>query len=297
MEKLLISGQSGFIGSNLVKVLSKKYKITGIASKKIPKSEITQIKKNILDVNNKDIPKDLSKIIHLAAITDVEFCQKNPIECFSINIQGTKNLLDIARKRDAQFLFLSTSHVFGKPEQIPIDEKHPRNPTSIYAQSKLAGEILCEHYSNTYGLDVSVVRLFSIYGPQSPPHLVSTKIISQLLTQKILQLGNIKPKRDFLFVNDAINAIDLVLNKTHGYNSFNVGSGQSNSIKEICDLLIKISGKQVKVKSLKSKIRKNDADEVIANISKIKKIGWRQKTSLNEGLQLTYDWFKFKNTR
>ena len=108
MKKLLISGQSGFIGSNLVEALSKKYKIIGIASKKIPNSKIIQIKKNILKVNYNDIPKDISSIIHLAAITDVEFCQRNPLECFSVNIHGTKNLLDIARNSNLQF-FESTA--------------------------------------------------------------------------------------------------------------------------------------------------------------------------------------------
>lgn len=292
MKKILLTGHSGFIGSHLVDSLSTKYQVVGLAKKILPKSGLTQIKQDIQKIKVNKIPKNVSYIIHLAALTDVLYCQNNPDECFDVNVKGTQKMLEVARKQDSKFVFLSTGHVSGTPKKLPINENHPRNPTSIYSGSKLAGEILCESYSKTYGMDVSIIRLFSIYGPRSPAHLVTSRIISQLLTNNILYLGNLRPKRDFLYVGDAIKAIELVLRKSHGFNSYNVGSGKSHSIYEICKILIKIAGKKIIIKSKKSTFRKNDIGKIVADCSKIKKLGWKPQTELHEGLKLTYDWFK-----
>jgi len=295
LKKILLTGHSGFIGSHLVDSLSNKYQVVCLAKKILPKSGLTQIKQDIQKINVNKIPKNVSHIMHLAALTDVLYCQNNPDECFDVNVKGTQKMLEVARKLDSKFVFISTGHVFGTPKKLPINENHPKNPTSIYSGSKLAGEILCESYSQSYGLDVSIVRLFSIYGPRSPPHLVTSRIISQLLTNNILYLGNLRPKRDFLYVGDAINAVELVLRKLRGFNSYNVGSGKSHSISELCKILTKISGKKISIKSRKSTLRKNDIYEIVANSSKIRTLGWKPKTELHEGLQLTYDWFKSQN--
>lgn len=292
MQTLLVTGHSGFIGSNLIQKLSKKYKIIGLGLEKLENTKILQIKKDIRKINQAKLPKKISGIVHLAAITDVDFCQNNPTKCFDVNVQGTQNLLEISRKKNYKFLFLSTGHVFGQPKYLPINEDHPKNPTSIYAASKLAGEKLCASYSKSYGMDISVVRLFSIYGPRSPSHLVTTKIINQLLTKKSIQLGNQSSKRDFLYIDDAINAISIVLKNQHGFNTYNVGFGKSYSIKELCQTLIKIANKKVIVKTKKTTLRKNDIPEFIADSKKLRNLGWKPKIILNDGLKLTYDWYK-----
>ncbi len=297
MNTLLVTGHSGFIGNNLLDSISNQYRIFGLSKKKLSykkrNQNVTQIKQNILNIDEKKIPRKISCIIHMAALTDVKFCEENPLKCFEINVTGTQNMLEIARKQDSKFLYMSTSHVFGIPKKLPIDENHPRNPTSIYSASKLGGEILCESYSKSYGLDVSIIRLFSIYGPKSPPHLVTSKIISQFLTKKnTLYLGNLSPKRDFVYVNDAIKAIELVLKKIKGFNSYNVGSGKAYSIQEICNHLKKIANKKVTIKTTKSLKRKNDIDKIVANPTKMKKLGWTPETNFYDGIKLTYDWFK-----
>ena len=294
MDTVLVTGQSGFIGSNLIPALSKNYKIIGLAKKKLPKSNIVQLNQDVLKVQFSKIPKNVSSIIHLAAIADVNYCEKNPSRCFNVNVLGTQKMLELARKRNLKFLYLSTGHVFGKPKKLPINENHPRNPNSIYAMSKLGGEMMCETYSKAYDLDVSVVRLFSIYGPHSPRYLVTSNIISQLLTSNSVKLGNVFPKRDFLYVDDAINAIKLVLKKIHGFNSYNVGYGKSYSILEIYKILSKMVGKKVEIKSSKNKIRKNEVKNVVADIKKIKKLGWNPEVKIEKGLELTYQWFKTK---
>lgn len=295
MKKILITGHSGFIGSNLVNSISDKSKLIGLSTKYLPASiGIKQIKKNILKTSFNQIP-NISHIIHLAALTDIKFCQKNPSKCFEVNIRGTAKILELARKRDCKVIFLSTSHVFGKPQFLPINEDHPRIANSIYSASKISGEVLCESYSKSYGIDISIIRLFSIYGPNSPSHLVTNKIISQLLKKNTIKLGNVKTKRDFLYVDDAINAIKIVLKKTHDFNSFNVGTGKSTSILDICKILQKFSQKRVKIESQKSLLRKDDIKDMRADIHKIKKIGWKPKTNLEQGLKQTfYSYSKFR---
>ncbi len=289
MKKILVTGYSGFIGSNLTGKLVKKYEVVGVSNVKNSISSIIRIEKDIRKLSTRDIPKDISHIIHLAALSDVSYCQENPSECFDVNIRGTQNLLEISRKIGSKFLFVSTSHVYGTPINLPISEKHPKNPASIYASSKLAGEIISESYAKNYGMDVSIVRLFSVYGPNSPSHLVISRIINQIRTSNMIKLGNLYPKRDFVFVDDVVSAIELVIKKSSGFEIFNIGSGKSFSIQEICKILQQISDKNIAIRSVHALKRKQEIRNVISNISKIVKIGWRPQTSIKTGLQVTFE--------
>jgi len=277
LKKILITGANGFIGKNLLKEVIPKYKIIGVSLSQGKKNKnYFPIKKNILKLTNNDVKDNLYGVIHLAALTDVKFCEKNPYQCFVTNVLGTQKALDIARKKDCKFIFVSTSHVYGKPHTLPIKETHPKNPTSIYAASKLAGEICCEGYSKSYGMDVSIVRLFSTYGPYSPSHLVISRIISQLRNNSI-KLGNLQAKRDFVYINDVTKALKLVFEISKGFADYNLGTGKSYSILEVYKILQNLSGLNPKIESVKSRLRKFDVPEMKAETSKIKKLGWKTK--------------------
>jgi len=159
LKKILITGHSGFLGTNLINYLADKYDILGLSDNLKKFDNIKQIKGDVKKISFNKIPKNISCIIHLAALTDVRFCENNPTACFESNVSGTQNMLEIARKLNSKFIFLSTSHVYGKPKKLPILESHPRNPISFYATSKVLGEILCESYSKTYGMDISIITL------------------------------------------------------------------------------------------------------------------------------------------
>ena len=292
MKTVLVTGYNGFIGSNLIPELQKKFHLIGISKSKHSDINIKQIKHDISKNNIIQLPEKISAIIHLAALTDVNFCQNNPEKAFVTNIQGTKQILELARKKDSNVIFLSTAHVFGKITKNPIGEKYEKNPNTIYGITKLAGEIMCKSYSNSYGLNIAVPRLFSIYGPYSPIHSVTSNIIRQILTKKSLQLGNIKSKRDFLYIKDAIDAIQVIMKKNKKFNDYNIGSGKSYSILEICNIIKKLSKKDnIPIKTITSKVRKNDSSNIICNSSKIKKLGWSPKISIKKGFKLTFDWY------
>ena len=292
LDKILVTGSGGFLGSHLVeKLIRKKSKVIGLSINPGKAHKMIPIRGDITKVTN--ISNDMSCIVHFAALTDVDYCQKNPKECFATNVLGTQNMLEIARKHDSKFIFASTSQVFGIPKKLPISENANLNPSSIYAASKAAGELLCETYSKSYGLDITVARSFSIYGPKSPPYLVTTKIITQIINGNKIRIGNLSPKRDFLYVSDAISAFELLINKNlKGFSKFNVGFGKSFSIREICKKLVQISRKKIFIESDKNLFRKSEIPNLVCDSSKIKKLGWRPKISIEEGLQMTFESFK-----
>ena len=295
MKQIVITGHNGFLGSNLLlKLISEKYDITGI-SKTIKKNNlIKQIKRNILDIKESDIAKN-SCIIHLAAITNVAYCEKYPEECYKVNAIATQKILEIARKKNCSLIYPSTSHVYAIPHKLPIKEAHPTNATSVYSESKISGEKLCETYSKSYGLNISVLRLFSTYGPKNSEYKVESRIITQLLSNRSIKIGNLFPKRDFIYIDDVIRAFQIVMKNLKGFNTYNVGSERSYSIQEICNILKKLSGKKNPIIVDKKKLRKNDIKNVVSDCSKIKKLGWKPKISINKGLELTLNWYIAKN--
>ena len=295
MKQIIITGHNGFLGSNLLlKLISEKYDITGI-SKTIKKNNlIKQIKRNILNIKESDIANN-SCIIHLAAITNVAYCEKYPEECYKVNAIATQKILEIARKKNCSLIYPSTSHVYAIPHKLPIKEAHPTNATSVYSESKISGEKLCETYSKSYGLNISVLRLFSTYGPKNSEYKVESRIITQLLSNRPIKIGNLFPKRDFVYIDDVIRAFQIVMKNLKGFNIYNVGSERSYSIQEICNILKKLSGKKNPIIVDKTKLRKNDIKNVVSDCSKIKKLGWKPRVSINKGLELTLNWYNTKN--
>ncbi|MGB6463777.1 MAG: GDP-mannose 4,6-dehydratase [Nitrosotalea sp.] len=291
MDKILITGSGGFIGSHLAEdLLRRKSRVIGLSIDPKKIHGVTQMHGDIKKITS--MPKDVTCIVHLAALTDLDYCQHYPKECFDTNVMGTQNMLEIARKHDSKFIFASTSQVFGIPKKLPISENAELHPSSTYAASKSAGELLCEAYSKSYGLDIIVVRAFSIYGPQSPPYLVTTKIIKQIINDNKVHIGNLSPKRDFLHVSDIVSAYELLIDKNlKGFLKFNVGYGKSFSIHDICRKLIRISKKNVVIESDKKLFRRSEIPNLVCDASSMKKLGWKPKVSLIEGLRLTFESF------
>ena len=167
MKKILITGATGFIGTNLIPQLIKNHKIVGISKNKIKSSK--NFISSSIDITNENlkIKNKFTDIIHMAAHSDVTYCNLNPTKCYELNVKSTQKMLEIARKNDSSFVFLSSSHVYGDPNKQSISENSSCNPSTHYASSKRMSEILCETYAKTYGLDIQVARLFSVYGPKS----------------------------------------------------------------------------------------------------------------------------------
>ena len=288
MKKILITGSSGFIGKNLVESLLSEYEITGL-SKKQKNSKSEHVTKDISKITSKDF-KNIFCVIHLAAITDLKVCKDFPDQCIATNVLGTQKILESARKNNCKVIYASTSHVYGIPKKLPINETTSTSPTSMYAGSKLAGEILCESYHKQFDMDISIVRIFSVYGPESNNHYVVSNIVEQLKKSNKIKLGNVNSRRDFIFISDVINAFKIILNNINGFNIYNVGAEKSYSIKEICKKFEKLHGKKIIIKSTVKQNSKFDAKNIVCDATKLKKLGWKSKISLDEGLKKMYEY-------
>lgn len=281
--KVLVTGSKGFIGKHLCsRIKESESLVLGKANKYEMKLDVMS-KRTLQEVES-----GINVVIHLAAKSSVVESFRMPYETYHTNIIGTLNLLELARLRNIQkFIFVST-YVYGQPEYLPVDEKHPVNPHSPYNQSKLVAEQLCRYYSDNYGIGIVVIRPFSIYGPNSRSNSFISSIIRQISQNGNVSLSGYKTRRDFLFIDDFINLIELILNKfPSGYNIFNVGYGRAYTLEEVSRYVGRIMKKKISL-HYDQNIRIQDVTDMVADISKVsREFKWKPITSLRKGLKLS----------
>ncbi len=277
-KRILVTGGDGFIGSHLVPKLEELGAEVTVASKNKSGSG----KFISIDVTSSSLNlKKYDAVFHLAGIADPRACEENPGQAFLVNSYGSLNVMEACRRSGVERILLSSSaHVYGIPQYTPIDEKHPLKPVSAYGRSKVAAEQICEEYGAT------ILRFFNIYGEEQRGDYLIPTIISNLDKESIT-LRNLDSKRDFIYVDDVVDAMLLALH--HPNECFNIGSGRGYGSQEIAELLFKISGKKPRLASLN---RPDSVPVLIADIGKAKKeLGWEPKVKLEEGLRRVYGGF------
>lgn len=294
-KKVLLTGATGFVGPYLVKellerkagikvlIMDKARNLTGL------QDTITLVSGNITDPGSlHNIMEDVDIVFHLAAISNVNYAIAHPRETFETNATGTLNLLEEARKNEVEkFVYISSSHVYGIPQYLPMDEKHPIHPHEPYAASKAAAEMLVNIYGLNYGLKTTIIRPFNMYGPGQSEDFIIPSIIGQALKKDMIELGNLSPTRDLLFITDAIKGMFTIAEQGEGI--YNIGSGNETSIKEVVETIINIIDPAKKYVSIESRKRSNAVDipRMCADVSKLKKLGWSPLVDLKEGLLKT----------
>jgi len=276
---VLVTGGDGFIGSRLSYKLRELGAEVTIASKN--KSEASNFIS--IDVTN---PRTLEfdgydVVLHLAGIADPRICEENPQEAFLVNSYGSLNVMEACRRSGVGRMLLSSSaYVYGIPRYTPIDEKHPLSPVSAYGRSKVAAEHICKAYGAT------ILRFFNVYGAgQRGEYLIPT--IMSNLGKGSITLRNLGSKRDFVYVDDVVEAMLLAVDRAG--ECFNIGSGRGCTPQEIAELLFEISGKHPQLTSLNIQ---DTVPELVADISKAKKLlGWQPKVTLEEGLRKAFGGF------
>jgi len=273
MSNILVTGADGFIGKKLVS----KLKASGyhVIEHSIADGDITSASFEGYEIHH---------VFHLAAQTFVPASWENPKQFYNVNVMGTVNMLECCRKCNAGLTFPST-YVYGVPQFLPISERHPVNPNTPYNHSKVLCEDLCSFYHKVFGINIVVLRPFNIYGAgQSTQFLIPT-ILDQVLDGNVreIHVKDLVPKRDYLFVDDLISAMYLTIGKT-GYHVYNVGSGMSKSVEEVILNIEKITGINKPYLSVNAR-RKNEIDDIVADISKITaELGWSPKFDWESGI-------------
>ena len=296
---ILVTGGLGYIGSYLCNKLSENNNniiiLDNFSNSLNTIKEKEKIKIIEGDIRDKKIVDnmvdDIDTIIHTAAQISVLKSIEDPIYDSDNNINGTLNILEAARESEIErFIYISSAAVYGVPTYLPIDEEHITNPVSPYGLSKLTGERYSLLYHDLYGLPITCIRPFNIFGPGQMKNSYSgviTKFMENIKNgDSPIIFGDGNQTRDFVYINDVVDAILLIMknNNTIGQ-VFNIGSGSPINIKDLAETIIKISGKDIYPKFKKSRI--GDIDESYADITKARKIlGYDPKYSLESGLRL-----------
>lgn len=274
--KIAITGSNGFIGKNLVAALfSSNYTVVEISR---TKGKNICIWDDVRDIERCDI------IIHLAARTFVPDSFSHPRDFYQINTTATLNALELARLWGARLIYMS-SYLYGPPQYIPVDEKHPIIPHNPYAQSKFISEELCRGYHRDFDVPVTVFRLFNLYGPGQEGSLIIPDIIKQIETGKII-LKDPRPKRDYIHIDDVVTVIIKTIEKRlKGFNLFNLGTGKSWSVEQLANIVKEISPRKIDIE-FTFEYRQGEVLESIADISLLKStIDWNTPIDLRTGIR------------
>jgi nucleoside-diphosphate-sugar epimerase len=311
-QKILVTGGAGFIGSHIVeKLMEEDFSVTVLDN--LSTGNIANInhhlkKKNFKfvegDIQDIDVVKNSLKgvdvVFHEAALASVTLSVKDPIFTNRINVEGTLNVLkascDLGVKR---FIFASSAAIYGKTGSALKKEDDTPNPPSPYGISKLAAENYVQVFQKLYGLETICLRYFNVYGPRQrvDVHGSYGGVISIFINRILKNLpptinGDGEQTRDFVYINDIVEANILAMNSKNGVGeAFNIATGKNVSINQIAKILKRLMNKE-HLEDIHNEPRPTDVKHGYASVSKAEKIlGYQPRCSIEEGLSRLVDWY------
>lgn len=311
-SKVFVTGAGGFIGSHLCsELVNQGATVTAMLHynsrsdwsnleflPKEIKSNLKVVKGNVEDSSFMDsATKGHNIIFHLAALIGIPYSYVAPLSYVKTNIEGTVNVLESGRKNETELIVnTSTSEVYGTALYTPIDELHAKQAQSPYSASKISADNIAESYFNSFELPVITVRPFNTFGPRQSSRAVIPTIISQLLTNEELQLGELSAVRDFTYVDDTVRG--FLKSVEHGNNFgevFNLGYGKAATIEETAKIIMKLMNIEKPILSDSQRVRPKDSEvfELVSNNSKaLDLIDWKPIIDFSSGLEMTIDFIE-----
>jgi NAD dependent epimerase/dehydratase len=310
MNKILVTGADGFIGSHLTEMLlGKGYQVRALSQynsfnywgwlEQIPAGKNLEIiSGDIRDPHYcKEITKNIDTVFHLAALIAIPYSYIAPDSYVDTNVKGTLNICQAAKENMVKRVIVtSTSEVYGTAQYVPIDEKHPKQPQSPYSASKIGADMIAMSFYNAFDLPVTIARPFNTYGPRQSARAIIPTIITQIANGiKEIKLGDLSPTRDFNYVKDTCRGFIALAESDNSIGKeVNIASNFEVSMKDILELIREIMQSDVKFISEEQRIRpeKSEVFRLWGDNSLIKKLtGFEPEYSLKEGLRETIDWF------
>jgi len=305
----MITGGMGFIGSHLCEqLLIEKHDLVVLTKSFLKKHNISNISKKIkiekIDVTDfKTLGQSIHKnkpdvIIHLAGQTSHSQSFEQPLNDIDSNAKSTLFILEEIRKSKlkCRFILGSTFIVIGRPQKLPVDEKTPCWPTTIYGVNRLASEHYCKIYHEVYGLDTVIFRTTNSFGPRE--QVISTKNAVNFLIYEAFKGNTItifkkgKFFRDLIYISDVISGIKTIMKKGKSGDLYWISSGRKIWFYELGKLLEKLTGAKVKFVKTPNYTKKVDVGNFVVNNSKLRSLGWKPKMNLDEGIKKTLEYFK-----
>lgn len=313
MKTVLVTGAAGFIGSNLTQfVLEKGYRVVGVDNfddtyeAKFKEEHVAPFlnNKNFVlhrtDICDQKALKNIFEsekptyVVHLAAKVDTRQAVDTPHEYTSVNIDGSLNILELCREHVVTNLVAaSSSSVYGNSSQTPWKEDETLGkPLSPYGATKHAMELFAYAYHHNFGLNITCLRYFNVYGENNRPIMVPYIWAEKILKGEEVEIsGDGSRKRDYTYVMDVVRATVLAMEKPLGFEVINIGNNTPASLSELLAVFEKVIGSKAKVKNRPSS--KASVEVTYADISKAKKLlGWAPEVSLEEGITKLVAWFR-----
>jgi len=313
MKTVLVTGAAGFVGSNLVPaLLAKGYRVVGVDNfdDTYPLAfKEEQIAPSLTSENFELVRMDVCDqmalaalfervrpelVAHLAAKADTRAAVGDPYPYLSNNITGTVNLLEAAKKAEVEnFVLVSSSSVYGNDAQVPWrEDASADHPLSPYGATKRACELFAYAYHHNFGLPITCLRYFNVYGEHNRPGMVPYKWAQALLRNEEIEIsGAGTRKRDYTYIGDTVRATVLALEKPLGFEIINIGNNSPVSLHELLSVFEKVVGTSAKVKERPSHTASVEA--TYADITKAKELlGWEPSVPLEEGIQRLVAWVR-----
>lgn len=307
--RVLVTGADGFIGSHLTRMLlAEGYAVRALCQYNSFNSwgwldNFSHPGLEIVTGDVRDaafcrlITRDVDTIFHLAALIAIPYSYVAPQSYVDTNVSGTLNICQGALDNGVRKVIVtSTSEVYGTAQYVPIDEHHPRQPQSPYSATKISADAIALSFYNAFALPVTIARPFNTYGPCQSARAIIPTIISQIANgEKIIKVGDLRPTRDFNFVEDTCRGF-IALAKAEGTEGqdFNIATGTEISMGDTFRLIAKVMDAEVDFEVDPARLRPANSEvfRLCGDNSKIREAtGWAPQVSLEQGLRATARWF------